>query len=174
MTAAERFARLSTAAKLLLILTAVLLPIGIALAWIGETGIRSANAALEDRNVDQGRAAARAIESLVARNALALRIAANGALADGPAGACDRARRAVGVVVPRRRLATLARLLLLLPRLLWMVAAIIACLHVTRALVRPLRRLRHAVRDYRPREGPLERPINLGPSEEIQELRNAF
>ena len=37
---------LPTAAKLLLILTAVLLPIGIALTWVGETGIREANAAL--------------------------------------------------------------------------------------------------------------------------------
>ena len=36
MTMAERFARLPTAAKLLLILTAVLLPIGIALAWVGK------------------------------------------------------------------------------------------------------------------------------------------
>ena len=47
MTAAERFARLPTAAKLLLILTAVLLPIGAALAWIGNNGIRQANASLE-------------------------------------------------------------------------------------------------------------------------------
>ena len=46
MTAAERFGRLPTAAKLLLILTAVLLPIGIALVWLGETGIRQANADL--------------------------------------------------------------------------------------------------------------------------------
>ena len=40
MTAAERLARLPTGAKLLLILTAVLLPIGIALVWFGESGIR--------------------------------------------------------------------------------------------------------------------------------------
>ena len=49
MSAAERFARLPTAAKLLLILTAVLLPIGIALVWLGESGIRQANAALQGR-----------------------------------------------------------------------------------------------------------------------------
>ena len=36
MTAAQRFARLPTAAKLLLILTAVLLPIGIVLVWLGD------------------------------------------------------------------------------------------------------------------------------------------
>ena len=49
MTAAERFGRLPTGAKLLLILTAVLLPIGAALTWIGETGIREANQALKGR-----------------------------------------------------------------------------------------------------------------------------
>src|SRR3954453_11851050 len=97
MTAAERFARLPTAAKLLLMLTAVLLPIGIALAWIGESGIRQADAALEGRNQDQSRAAVGAIESLIARNALALRIAANGALADGASGACERATQSLSI-----------------------------------------------------------------------------
>src|SRR5438552_14679852 len=97
MTIAQRFAGLPTAAKLLLILTAVLLPIGIALAAIAENGIRQANLALEGRDQDQSRAAAQAIESLIARNALALRITANGALAGGPAGACDRARRSLAI-----------------------------------------------------------------------------
>ncbi|MGH9693655.1 MAG: hypothetical protein ACRD5Z_05915, partial [Bryobacteraceae bacterium] len=90
MTAAVRFGRLSTAAKLLLILTAVLLPIGIALTWLGETGIQRANEALEGRAEDQSRAAAEAIQGLIARNALALRIAANGALAGGQGEACVR------------------------------------------------------------------------------------
>src|SRR3954468_20164113 len=94
MRLTQRFARLPTAAKLFVILTAVLLPIGIALAWIGESGIRQANRALSGRNEDQARAAVQSIESLIARNALALRVAANGALADGPNAACDRARRA--------------------------------------------------------------------------------
>ena len=53
MTLAERFERLPTAAKLLLILSAVLLPIGIALTWLGESGIRQANNALEGRRQDQ-------------------------------------------------------------------------------------------------------------------------
>src|SRR3954454_9942891 len=97
MTVWERFARLPTAAKLLLILTAVLLPIGIALAAVGEIGIRQADAVLQARNQDQSRAAANAIESLVARNALALRVAANGALVDGAAGACDRAVRSLAI-----------------------------------------------------------------------------
>jgi hypothetical protein len=54
----ERFARLPTATKLLLILTAAILPIGIALTWIGESGIRRANIALQGRADDQSRAAA--------------------------------------------------------------------------------------------------------------------
>src|SRR5687768_32476 len=95
--AARRFAALPTAAKLLLILTAALLPIGIGLVWVAENGIRDANLASREITEDQARTAARAIESLIARNALALRIAANGALSGGPAGACDRARSSLAV-----------------------------------------------------------------------------
>lgn len=295
MTIAQRFARLPTAAKLLLILTAVLLPIGLALAWIGETGIRRANEASRDRAEDQSRSAAQAIESLIARNALALRVSTNGALAAGPTGACDRALRSlsiapgvahsfeledpagkplcsagtvgdtgtlplvgpgaikvriapdlntvavrVGVIgglatalIPVSELRTAAidapgqvqtvilhdgdrelhvldlppgdqpglrtsewpignaelvarigalderittrdRLVLLLPLLMWIAAAIITWSLVSRLLVRPLKRLEGAVSAYRPGEGALELPRKLGPSEEIQELRNAF
>ena len=82
-SAAERFARLSTPAKLLLILTAALLPIGFGLGWVAYEGIHEANAALESQSSDKARGAARAIESLIARDTLALRIAANGRL-EGP------------------------------------------------------------------------------------------
>jgi two-component sensor histidine kinase len=295
LNAAERFERLPTAAKLLLILTAVLLPIGIALAWVGEEGIGQANRALEGRNEDQARVAVQSIESLIARNALALRIAANGALADGASGACDRARRSlaiapavaqsfelesadgkpncvvgdigysgtmpltapgaiatriapdadsiavrVGVIegmatvalkraellsaaresnasvgslvlldgqrqlplinsasangfplrlmdipftngnlvarvgIAQERITVSDRLLLLLPLLMWILAAIITWMLVTRLLIRPLRRLERAVVAYQPGEGALELPQKLGPSEEIQELRDAF
>jgi two-component sensor histidine kinase len=81
-SAAERFARLSTPAKLLLILTIALLPIGFGLGWVAYQGIHEANAALESQSSDKARGAARAIESLIARDALALRIAANGRLED--------------------------------------------------------------------------------------------
>src|SRR4051812_26917398 len=97
MTLAERFARLPTAAKLLLILTAAILPIGIGLTVLGEMGIRQANSALKGRQQDQARAATRAIESLIARNALALRVAANGALAQPGGDACDRARKSLAI-----------------------------------------------------------------------------
>ena len=294
MTVGARYQRLPTAAKLLLILTAVLLPIGLALAWMGETGIRQANSALKGRAEDQSRAAAQAMESLIARTALALRISANEALAEGSGGACERASQAlsiapglaqsfeledqqakaicsVGTVGDMGTLAQLApgkiavriapskdavavrvgvtggaatavipasdlraaavdapgdadsvvlhdgvgelrildppnadlrlratewpigsgglfarisardvrisprdRVLLLLPLLMWVAAAVITWSLVSRLLVRPLKRLEGAVRAYRPGEGELELPRKLGPSQEIQELRDAF
>ena len=294
MSAAERFERLPTAAKLLLILTAVLLPIGIALAWLGESGILQADSALAGRTADQSRGAAKAIESLIARNALAIRIAAAGALENPSADPCAAAANAlatapaisrsfslrsatgdllctygnfapkdanpliapgdirawidpngrvvdirVGVVggmatanVPASELRSAAsdngadlkfvelrdrdnvlailptdrsmsdltisqwpisngnliarvgmaheqittadRLLLLLPLLMWVLAAIVTWLLVTRLLIRPLRRLERAVAAYRSGEGSSELPRNLGPSQEIEELRDAL
>ena len=293
MTLAARFARLPTAAKLLLILTAVLLPIGAALTWLGESGIRKSNEALEGRTQDQSRAAAEAIEGLVARNALALRVAANGALSQGSEGACTRAQRSltiapgvsqsfeletgdghpicsagivgdtgelpltapgginvkiapnlngvairVGVIdgmatafvpvaelrnaavlapgyvgsvglhdgmrelkvldptaasdaqrlsewpigtgglfarigAPDLRITTYDRLVLLLPVLMWVAAALLTWLLVSRLLIRPLKRLELAVIRYSPGTS-LDLPRKLGPSEEIQELRDAF
>ncbi len=295
MTAAERFQRLPTGAKLFLILTAAILPIGIALVFVGRNEIRAANDALQGRSEDQAEAAAQAIESLIARNALALRIAANGALADGSAGACDRARRtlaiapgvaqdfeleapdgtplcatanlgdtgslpmtapghivlriapagdslairagvnggmatslipaqdvrhavrssghdvqalvlrdgmreirivgppdvrdlrlrltqrsiASGAVVarigtPEQRVTAFDRLLLLLPLVMWVTAAFITWLLVSRLLIRPLKRLQRGVTNYEPGSGTLDVPRKLGPSREIQELREAF
>jgi two-component sensor histidine kinase len=295
MTAAQRFARLPTAAKLLLILTAVLLPFGVGLAWLGQSGISEANAALDARTRDQGRIATRSIESLIARNALALRLAANGAVADGSGDACRRAQRTlaiapavsqqfeietpdgeplctagnlahvqglpivapgairlailpasgavavrVGVIgamatalipaeelrlavaesgadiwslalrdghlelpvlapaqdrgkdvalsewpignapllarvgVLENRITTADRLLLLLPVLVWIAAALLTWLLVSRLLIGPLKRLQGAVQSYQPGHGPLDLPDNLGPATEIQDLRDAF
>ncbi|MFL6736034.1 MAG: sensor histidine kinase [Sphingomonas sp.] len=293
MRAAERFARLPTAAKLLIILTAALLPIGIALVWLGESGIRQANDALKGRAEDQSRAAAESMEGLLARDALALRIAGNGALAGGAGDACARAQRSltiapgvaqsfelesgdskpicaagtvgdmgslplvapgsvvlriapglngvairVGVIggmatafvpveviriaaidapgdvdsivlhdntrdlrilgptakerrlrlsewsvgngalqarigVPDRRITTYDRLVLLLPVVMWIAAALITWLLVSRLLIRPLNRLERAVINYEPGVA-LDLPRKLGPSEEIQGLRDAF
>jgi two-component sensor histidine kinase len=295
MSATGRFARLPTAAKLLLFLSAALLPIGAALVMLGESGIQRANEALKGRAQDQSRAAAEAIQSLIARNALALRVAANGALNEGRSRACDRAERSLAVapgvihsfevedsdggpicswgtvgetgslpLVPTgevgiriapsqdgvairvgvakgmataivaspelraaalaapgdvdavvlhqdtqelrilgppegpdlklrlsewrigngglfarvgaadRRITTVDRLVLLLPVLMWVAAALLTWLLVTRLLVRPLKRLEHAVVEYKPGEGPLDLPRKLGPSKEIQEMRDAF
>jgi two-component system, sensor histidine kinase PdtaS len=295
MTAAERFARLPTAAKLFLILTAAILPIGLALVWLGGTGIREANAALEGRSEDKAQAAASAIDSLIARNALAIRVAAAGALRDQVPDPCETMAQALatapaisrrfalrsgngdlvcayGGFVPKqpqplvapgdvrvwidpidsamdlrvgvmggmatstipagelrstaaaagdtiesvvlrdetRELRVLGRpanaesqlstsewpiangavtarissrlqqittrdqLVLLLPVLMWVAAALITWLLVTRLLIRPLKRLQRAVAEYQPGGGPLELPRKLGPSAEIQELRDAF
>ena len=295
MTAAARwFASLPTAAKLLLILTAVLLPIGIALTWLADSGIRQANDALRGQSLDRANDAVRATESLIARNALALRIAANGALDGGPRDACSRAQRSLAIapavaqrfeletldgtplcevgeigdtgtlplvapgaiglrvapdadalviragvnggmataalsieelrraaleagdgiqsltirdgarelpVIGRggsganvlytswpighanvtarigtayQRVTTMDRVLILLPVLMWIFAALVTWLVVTRLLIRPLRRLQRGVSQYTPGEGELELPQKLGPSREIQELRDAF
>jgi two-component sensor histidine kinase len=292
--AARWFERLPTAAKLLLILTAILLPMGVALTWLGESGIRQANGALRSQSSDRAHDAARAIESLVARNALALRIAANGAFEGNPANPCDRARRSLAIApavaqrfeletpegnpicktgdigdtgalplvapgdirlriapdsdalvvrtginggmataslgveelrpaaldagggirsltlrdgtrellvigrgdqdgsilrtdwpigngnviarigTPAQRVTTTDRFIILLPVLMWILAALVTWLLVTRLLIRPLRRLQRGVSRYTPGEGELELPQKLGPAREIQELRDAF
>lgn len=294
-TAAEWFARLSTPSKLLLILTALLLPIGFGLVWVAYDGIRQANAALRAQSDEQARVVARSVESLIARNALALRIATNGRI-DAP-GPCERVQRSLSIapavaqrfelraadgsemcrigelgeigflppvapgdirlrvapdedrlvlqvgvvgglattVIPsgeiraavleqgediravrvrdgRREIDLMAsasalasgqspsttswpigngrlqvdvegqvpaitaldRLLILLPVVMWFIAALMTWLLVTRLLIQPLRRLQRAVSDYEPGESALELPSRLGPATEIQELRDAF
>ena len=73
-----------------------------------------------------------------------------------------------------QRITTRDRLVLLLPLLMWIAAAIITWSLVGRLLVAPLKRLQRAVLAYRPGEGELELPRRVGPSQEIQELRDAF
>ena len=290
------FRSLPTAAKLLLILTAALLPVGITLVFVAADEIQQANEALAGRTADQAEVAQRGIESLVARNALALRIAANAALASGPEGSCDRAKRSltiapavardfeletltgtpickvgeigatselplvapgaiririasdrpgilfrVGVnggmasgalsvgevetaaregsaeissivlrddrrsltVIPAPaeygsdrvtkfvelpigtddimatmggpvpRITIVDKLLLLMPLLMWVMAALISWLLVSRLLIRPLRQLQRSISEYRPGES-LNPPRKLGPATEIRELRDAF
>ena len=290
------FARLPTAAKLFLLISLALLPIGLAMIWTARTGIDRANAALDQRAKEQDRAASRAIESLIARNALALRIAASSALATPDANDCEEARRSlaiapavsrtfsiegpdgsehcntpefrapngarfappggialwidpvgkalfvrVGVVggmatnrisfaeiasaardvatdivglqvddginstaiigeqsnerirrahatmhdiangqlsvrvtVPTQRLSAGEWLILLLPVIMWVVAALISWLLVTRLLIRPLRRLERAVATYDPSAGGFTLPRGIGPAIEIESLGQAF
>jgi two-component sensor histidine kinase len=292
-TAAERFARLSTATKLLLILTAALLPIGFGLVWVAYDGIREANAALKSQADEQARIAARAIESLIARNVLALRVASNGRLEMGDP--CQRVQRSLSIapaVVARFQLTgpdgsrlcgsgdlgdtgflppiapgdirlrvapdedtlviqlgvvgggattvvtteeiraaisgagvhgvvvhdgerqidilgsdepiranqhasitrwpigngrlfvnvegrvpaitTADRIVIMLPVVMWFIAALMTWLLVTRLLIQPLRRLQRAVAHYSPGDPELELPRKLGPATEIQALRDAF
>jgi len=294
-TAAERFARLSTPTKLLLILTALLLPIGFGLVYVAYDGIREADAVLKTQSDEQSRIAARAIESLVARNTLALRVAANGRM-EG-ADPCARVQRSLAIapaiaqrfrlrtaegeeicsvgelgeigdlpaiapgdillrvapdedalivrvgvvggmattVIPsseiraaaleggdgikavlirddRRELdimtsnsdlspmerpsrtrwqigngrlwvevegripaiTTVDKLIILLPVVMWFIAALMTWFLVTRLLIQPLRRLQRAVTEYEPGDPALELPSKLGPATEIQELRDSF
>ncbi|MEO6199445.1 MAG: sensor histidine kinase [Sphingomicrobium sp.] len=295
MSFATRFERLSTAAKLFIILSLVMLPIGLGLTLLGASGIADARSAKRARADDQGRLTARAIESLLARNALALRIAANGAIAAGGDGVCERSRRSLSIApavaqnfeietvdgkkicsigrdqdtsgmplvgpgavrvgvstrqraiairmgviggmatnfVPLDEIKAVARepgtdfdslviidqanrsklavflpagnqpltysewpigtgqviarigtrmsqlsvpdrLLLLLPVLMWIAAALITWLVVNRLLIRPLRQLETAISNFQPGATELDLPDHLGPSAEIEQLRESF
>src|SRR4029453_13488800 len=89
--------RWPTGAILLLLLTAALLPLGLVLAWAAQQNIREARQALIERADQQGTAAELAVESLIARNALALRVAANGALSASASAPCEIAVRSLSV-----------------------------------------------------------------------------
>jgi two-component sensor histidine kinase len=90
---------------------------------------------------------------------------------DWPLGHGDLIAR-VGAKVPQ--ITTVERLLLLLPLLMWVMAALITWFLVTRLLIRPLRRLERAVTRLQPGESANVLPDKLGPATEIQELRDAF
>jgi two-component sensor histidine kinase len=53
-------------------------------------------------------------------------------------------------------------------------AALLAWLLVSRLLIRPLKRLQRSVQSYDPSQGALQLPRKVGPSTEIQDLRDAF
>jgi two-component sensor histidine kinase len=294
------FRQLPTAGKLMLLLSAAILPLGLVLVAAASNGIEQANSALSSRANDQGRLAVRAIDSLIARNVLALRIAANGAL-DGGGDPCERVTRALGaapgtpasfllsdpigtrlctrgepddggrptllvapgqvrlwlvpergrlfykvgvfggsatgsldreqlraalsaaragtagldliagggalqvsdegeregglssgitverftqaiaggqveiaVDVPIDHIASADRLLLLLPVLMWIVAALLSWLVVRNFLLVPLHRVSQSIAGYEPGKGPLQLPARLGPSLEIRELGASF
>jgi two-component sensor histidine kinase len=288
---------LPTPAKLLLMLSLALLPIGAALVASSLGGLREARRVIQDSSAQEADAAAETLNSLIARNALALRVAANAALRNGSATACAEAQRIlaiapavaqsfeledsggtpicavgnwddldrppltapgairewvatdaksllvrVGVVggsattrltlkeirdaigptgpsveriqiddkrvvmdvaelppregkgllvsrsVPvgdgellvnfntrQRAIGTLERMMILLPVLMWALAALISWWLVHRLLISPLRRLQRAVGEYQPGPGNvIALPPGLGPATEIRELGEAF
>jgi two-component sensor histidine kinase len=65
-------------------------------------------------------------------------------------------------------------LIIILPVVMWFVAALISWLVVTRLLIQPLRRLERSVRAYAPGGPPFELPRRLGLATEIREFRDAF
>lgn len=292
------FQRLPTTGKLLVLLSAAVLPLGLVLVWAATAGISQATSALQENATAQGRSATRAVESIIVRNALALRVAGSGALqeeaehCDYVTGAlsltqgivdrfalsdsrgvplCDsgnirierpnllvapgdvrlwisaggnglyyrvglnnghatglltreqlrdaavasQARLArmtlsngpqtmvliddrasppgpfapelstatrqiargqidVTTVVPIPRVASIDRVMILLPVLMWIAAALLTWLLVTRFLIQPLRRMQLAVSSYQPGAEPLLLPQRLGSATEIRELAQAF
>ena len=97
MSERSLFDRLSTPAKLLLALSLIMLPIGAALTWSAIRNIETANASIMASTEQRARLSVRAIEGLVARNALALRVAANAAVRESGAGACAEAVQTLGI-----------------------------------------------------------------------------
>ena len=89
--------RWPTGVILLLLLTAALLPLGLVLAWVAQQNVRETNAAIVAQADQQGVAAAQAIESLLARNVLALRIAASAGMESSNAAPCERATQSLSV-----------------------------------------------------------------------------
>jgi len=294
--AVRRFSALPTTVKLLLILSSALLPIGLGLVWFASQSIRDANSILRNQAEEQARLAARGVESLIARNALALRIAANGRVNGSPESCAairqsltvtpavaqrfeletvegdrlcevgevpetsdlplvapgdvalrispnndaltfrlgvgggmatgvlsrEELRRAALDAAPNIDVLTLReggselpiiipsamesdakhmsntrwpiagnrleaaigngfpmittgeQLILLLPFLMWIVAALLTWLLVSRLLIRPLRQLQRSVVSYEPGSADFTLPKKLGPATEIQELRDAF
>ena len=297
MTIGERIRSLPTPAKLLLMLSLALLPIGAALVWSSIGGLREASRAIRLTSDHEAEVVGDSLNSLMARNALALRIAANAALKGSGPGACDEARRILaiapavaqsfeleagdgqpicaigdfsdldrppltapgdirewisndghsvllrvgvpggsattrlrahelqGVVadtspnietlrlddrrillglfdrasdsnggqlvrrdvtigngdlvarfqVRERSISTIERLIILLPVLMWALAAIVSWWLVHRLLISPLRRLQRAVGEFQPGgDNQLTLPEELGPATEIRELGEAF
>ncbi|WP_343343640.1 histidine kinase dimerization/phosphoacceptor domain -containing protein [Sphingomicrobium sp. XHP0239] len=87
----------STPFKLFLALTLTLLPIGAIIIWATIAELNDRRDALRGQTQAEMLVAARAIEGLIGRNVLALRIAAYGAIATDGQNPCDEARAALSV-----------------------------------------------------------------------------
>jgi two-component sensor histidine kinase len=72
------------------------------------------------------------------------------------------------------RIAAVDRGLILLPLLMWIAAALLSWLMVSRFLIKPLRRMQRAVSTYEPGSGHLELPTRLGSAVEIRDLGLSF
>jgi two-component sensor histidine kinase len=91
MIARSAFDRLGTAAKLLLVLSLIMLPIGGLLVWSALRNLDSAGESIAAAAQQRARLSARNLESVITRNALALRVAASGALRTPGTDACAEA-----------------------------------------------------------------------------------
>lgn len=92
------FAGLATPLKILIIISLALLPIGGVAAWITKRNIDEANAAIDSNSRDQAADAAQAMQSLIGRNTLAMRVAANAALDAPSPQSCERVQQIFAIV----------------------------------------------------------------------------
>ena len=97
MSRRAAFDQLGTAAKLLLALSLVMLPIGGLLVWSALRNLEGASATIAGAAEQRARLSSRTLESLIARNALALRVAAAGALNLRNAAPCADAARTLAI-----------------------------------------------------------------------------
>ncbi len=104
MSPRSAYDRLGTAAKLLLVLSFVMLPIGGLLVWSALRNLEGAGASIAAAAEQRARLSASTLENLIARNALALRVAANAALSERGSDACADAATtlAIAPAVARR------------------------------------------------------------------------
>ena len=96
MTATSAFNRLGTAAKLLLVLSLIMLPIGGLLVWSALQNLETAGDRIASAAEQRARLSARTLDALIARDALALRVAATGALR-APERACEDAAHTLAI-----------------------------------------------------------------------------
>ena len=92
-----RFDRLGTAAKLLVALSLFMLPIGGLLVWGALRNFEGASATIAAAARQRAELSATSLESLIARNALALRVAANAALKVNGAAPCSDAATTLSI-----------------------------------------------------------------------------
>ena len=97
MTARAWFDGLGTAAKLLLALSLVLLPIGGLLVWSALRDFDDVRTTIASAAGQRAELSASSLENLIARNALALRVAANAALSEGRDSACNKAATTLSI-----------------------------------------------------------------------------
>ena len=88
---------LPTPAKFLLFLSLALLPIGAVLAWTASSALGEADTATRQAARVDAEMLGDNIQGLIARNALALRISANAALAGGAGDRCQVAQRSLAI-----------------------------------------------------------------------------
>lgn len=91
------FGRLGTAAKLWIVLSLIMLPIGGFLVWNALRDLENVNQSVATAAQQRAKLSSRALDGLIARNALALRVAANSAMRTPGSDDCDDAATTLAI-----------------------------------------------------------------------------